>query len=57
MTGVSTDPRVRAAYAEGGGIYRIVPAAVTVPQQVSDVREIVRRAERDGMPLDRKSVV
>ena len=51
MTGVSTDPRVRAAYAEGGGIYRIVPAAVTVPQQVSDVREIVRRAERDGMPL------
>src|SRR5215471_11280137 len=51
MTKVDTDPRVRAAYAEGGGIYRIIPSAVAIPECVSDVQAIVRQAERDGTPL------
>src|SRR5258708_20025036 len=51
MTRVHTDPRVRAAYAEGGGIYRIIPSAVAIPEAVTDVQELVRQAERDGPPL------
>lgn len=51
MTSALTDPRVRAAYAEGGGIYRIVPRAVLIPASISDVRELVRDAERTGTPL------
>src|SRR5215510_11356621 len=51
MTRVFTDPRVRAAYAEGGGIYRIIPAAVAIPEDAADVQELVRQAERDGTPL------
>ncbi|HXJ31257.1 MAG TPA: FAD-binding oxidoreductase, partial [Gemmatimonadales bacterium] len=51
MTGVHTDPRVRAAYAEGGGIYRIIPTAVAIPETVTDVQELVRRAEGAGTPL------
>mgnify|MGYP003693797075 CR=1 FL=1 len=39
-----TDPRIRAAYAEGAGIYRIVPAAVAIPQTRADVVALVRRA-------------
>jgi len=51
MTRVHTDPRVRAAYAEGGGIYRIIPTAVAIPETVTDVQDLVRQAERDGTPL------
>jgi FAD/FMN-containing dehydrogenase len=51
MTRVHTDLRVRAAYAEGAGIYRIIPAAVTIPETVADVQELVRQAERDGASL------
>jgi FAD/FMN-containing dehydrogenase len=36
-----TDPRARAAYAEGAGIYRILPAAVCLPVDVDDVRNLV----------------
>lgn len=39
-----TDPRVRAAYAEGAGIYRIVPAAVAIPQSTDEVVRLVREA-------------
>ena len=39
-----TDPRVRAAYAEGAGIYRIVPAAVAIPRNTDDVVALVRHA-------------
>ena len=39
-----TDPRVRAAYAEGAGVYRIVPEAVAIPQDTADVVALVRRA-------------
>jgi len=39
-----TDPRVRAAYAEGAGIYRIVPSAVAIPKNRDDVVTLVREA-------------
>src|SRR4029077_16740412 len=39
-----TDPRVRAAYAEGAGVYRIVPAAVAIPQTVDGVVSLVHQA-------------
>ena len=39
-----TDPRIRAAYAEGAGVYRIVPAAVAIPQTQADVVALVQRA-------------
>ena len=46
-----TDPRVRAAYAEGAGIYRIVPAAVAIPEDVPDVVTLVRQAAESRTPL------
>jgi FAD/FMN-containing dehydrogenase len=46
-----TDPRVRAAYAEGAGVYRIVPAAVAIPQTVADVVSLVRQATASKTPL------
>ena len=51
MTRVVRDFSGRDVYAEGGGIYRIVPAAVAIPGNTADVQEIVRRAEREGTPL------
>ncbi|HMU60867.1 MAG TPA: FAD-binding oxidoreductase [Gemmatimonadales bacterium] len=46
-----TDDRARAAYAEGAGIYRIVPAAVAVPADVADLQGLVRWASKTGTPL------
>src|SRR5882724_9082131 len=46
-----TDPRVRAAYAEGAGVYRIVPAAVAVPRGVEELQELVRWAGATGTAL------
>src|SRR5437667_7079739 len=46
-----TDPRVRAAYAEGAGVYRIVPAAVAIPQTVDDVVSLVRQAAASKIAL------
>ncbi|MGH7700347.1 MAG: FAD-binding oxidoreductase [Gemmatimonadales bacterium] len=48
---VSTDPRIRAAYAEGAGIYRIVPQAVARPATVDDARRLVAWAGDTGTPL------
>ncbi len=39
-----TDPRVRAAYSEGAGVYRIVPAAVATPASNADIAALVRHA-------------
>ncbi|HYX82180.1 MAG TPA: FAD-binding oxidoreductase, partial [Gemmatimonadales bacterium] len=39
-----TDPRIRAAYAEGAGIYRIIPSAVAIPASTADVVSIIRQA-------------
>ncbi|HXF94490.1 MAG TPA: FAD-binding oxidoreductase, partial [Gemmatimonadales bacterium] len=48
---VSTDLRLRAAYAEGAGIYRIVPAAVALPQGADDLRRLVSWSRETGTPL------
>ena len=47
----NSDPRVRAAYAEGAGIYRIVPEAVAIPAGVDDVVALVRQAAAARTPL------
>jgi len=46
-----TDPRVRAAYSEGAGIYRILPQAVAVPHSVEEVAALVRWAAASRTPL------
>ena len=46
-----TDARVRAAYAEGAGIYRILPAAVALPENQDDVVALVREARESHLPL------
>ncbi|HEX4602196.1 MAG TPA: FAD-binding oxidoreductase [Gemmatimonadales bacterium] len=51
LPGLLTDPRIRAAYAEGAGIYRIVPAAVAVPRGVEELQRLVRWAADSGTPL------
>ncbi len=44
-------PRVRAAYAEGAGIYRIIPEAVAVPRTTGQLAELVRWAAKAGAGL------
>jgi FAD/FMN-containing dehydrogenase len=46
-----TDLRARAAYAEGAGIYRILPAAIAVPADRQDAVALVRWAAQHGAPL------
>jgi len=46
-----TDARVRAAYAEGAGIYRIVPAAVAIPENQDDVVALVGQARESQLAL------
>ncbi len=46
-----TDLRARAAYAEGAGIYRMVPGAVAVPSTTGALQTIVRWAAETGIPL------
>jgi len=46
-----TDLRIRAAYSEGAGVYRIVPAAVTVPRGVEELQQLVRWARATGTAL------
>ena len=46
-----TDPRARSAYAEGAGIYRIIPAAIARPADADDLRALVRWATKSGIPL------
>src|SRR2546427_7530378 len=46
-----TDGRSRAAYAEGAGIYRIVPLAVAIPKTVPDVQHLMRWAAITGTAL------
>ena len=41
-----TDLRARAAYAEGAGIYRILPEAVCVPADRQDVVSLVALGRR-----------
>lgn len=46
-----SDERARAAYAEGAGIYRIVPRAVARPRDAEDVCALVRWAGAERVPL------
>jgi len=46
-----TDLRTRAAYSEGAGIHRIVPAAVAVPRGVDALQRLVRWAAETGTRL------
>ncbi len=46
-----TDPRTRAAYAEGAGIYRIVPKAVAIPNDGAELTTLVRWAADTRTPL------
>ena len=46
-----TDPRTRAAYAEGAGIYRIVPAAVAIPRDLPELQALVHWASQTDTPL------
>ncbi|HKW41338.1 MAG TPA: FAD-binding oxidoreductase [Gemmatimonadales bacterium] len=46
-----TDLRTRAAYSEGAGIYRIVPAAVAQPRDVEELQRLVRWASETGTSL------
>jgi FAD/FMN-containing dehydrogenase len=48
---VLTDLRSRAAYSEGAGIYRIVPAGVAVPHGVEELQQLVRWAAHTGTSL------
>ena len=48
---VGTDPRLRAAYAEGAGIYRIIPAGVAVPGSLAELQSLVRLAGEEGVGL------
>lgn len=48
---VHTDLRVRAAYAESAGIYRMVPAGVALPGSLADLRSLVDWARRTGVSL------
>ncbi|HEU5171770.1 MAG TPA: FAD-binding oxidoreductase [Gemmatimonadales bacterium] len=46
-----TDERARAAYAEAAGIYRIIPRAVCLPADVTDLVALVRWAAAERMAL------
>jgi FAD/FMN-containing dehydrogenase len=46
-----TDDAARAAYAEGAGIYRIVPQAVAIPAGISEVVRLVRWARQERLAL------
>jgi FAD/FMN-containing dehydrogenase len=46
-----TDERARAAYAEGAGIYRILPSAVCLPVDRQDLVSLVGWASAHGVPL------
>jgi FAD/FMN-containing dehydrogenase len=46
-----TDERARAAYAEGAGIYRILPAAVCLPSDRDDLVTLVHWAAANRVPL------
>ncbi len=48
---IQTDLRIRAAYAETAGIYRIVPAGVAIPASLADLRSLVAWAGRAGVGL------
>ena len=49
--GFSRDPRLRAAYSEGAGIFRIVPAAVARPTTLPELIGLLAAAKAAGLPV------
>ena len=45
------DPRARAAYSEGAGIYRIVPSGVALPADLDDLRHLIAWAAKHRVAL------
>ncbi len=45
------DLRARAAYAEGGGIYRVIPAAVARPERADEIAPLLVWAQRAGLAV------
>ena len=48
---VQRDHRLRSAYAEGAGIYRILPAGVALPASVEELQALIRWAAETGTAL------
>lgn len=48
---VRDDLRARAAYAEGAGIYRVLPRAVAQPASVEELRQLLAWAREARMPV------
>jgi FAD/FMN-containing dehydrogenase len=48
---VNRDPRIRAAYAESAGIYRIVPDGVAIPASIPDLQALIRWARETRSSL------
>ena len=48
---IRAEPRVRAAYSETAGIYRVIPAGVAFPASVGELADLVRWAVATGTPL------
>lgn len=46
-----TDLRTRAAYAEGAGVYRVVPQAVVLPRDTAELASVLRWAADTATPL------
>ncbi|MGH7508959.1 MAG: FAD-binding oxidoreductase [Gemmatimonadales bacterium] len=46
-----SDSRARAAYAEGAGIYRIIPQAVCLPADIEDLKGLISWAATHRVPL------
>jgi FAD/FMN-containing dehydrogenase len=46
-----TDSRARAVYAEGAGIYRILPQAVSLPADTNDLKRLISWAATHRVPL------
>jgi FAD/FMN-containing dehydrogenase len=49
--GFNCDPRLRAAYSEGAGIFRIVPAAVARPSTLPELIRLLGAAKAAGLPV------
>jgi FAD/FMN-containing dehydrogenase len=45
------DPRARAAYSEGAGIYRILPSAVALPADLDDLQHLIAWAAQHRVAL------
>jgi len=46
-----TDPATRAAYSEGAGPYRVIPAAVAIPKNRDDLPRLLEHARNEGLAL------